>query len=144
MNGKKYSTLKDDKFSTPARRRRIVADAARNDLKKCYRQVCENIAISRRRNAAVLIIQCFFRVIISYRIQCGLRNRKLYFLAILIQCQVRIFLARERVQDLRWNRIVQLKKRSAVSVQCAWRSFVAKRQKQNLLLKKELYRLAFY
>eukprot|EP01040_Poterioochromonas_malhamensis_P004548 gene4548-4876_t len=50
-----------DPFSTPARRRRIIADIAKATLKNYCIIACENVFRFRIETKAALIIQCFWR-----------------------------------------------------------------------------------
>ena len=71
--------ISEDKFSTPARRRRIVADVARFLLKQYCVKACVNVSRLRLETAKALVIQC----------------------------AVRRALARERMKSLRFQRQVR-------------------------------------
>lgn len=60
-----------DPISTPARRRRIIADHARAALRLAYIQACNNVYMIRRNNKASKVIQGAYRRYKAY--QCLLR-----------------------------------------------------------------------
>ena len=51
-----------DPFSTPARRRRIIADVAKQVLKQYCITACKNVYIFRKQTKAAIIIQCFWKL----------------------------------------------------------------------------------
>ena len=114
---------REDSFSTPARRRRIIADVARNAVRLYCNEGCKSIAYSKNRNYAAVVVQCSFRSYRALGTISKLRNAKLRRLALVIQCLVRSFIAKRTVSILRAKR----RARSALLIQCAWRVFLAAR-----------------
>lgn len=88
--------MSSDKFSTPARRRRIIADVSKFLLKQYCIKACKNVARMRLENSSAITIQCVFRLHASYvKVEYlkYLRKRKA---AIVIQCMYRCCKARMR------------------------------------------------
>lgn len=112
------SSSRHDPFSTPARRRRLVADVARFLLKQYCTQACSLVHISRVRNRAATIIQCLFR---CYRAR--LLYRRLLFLkhsaaAIRLQALFRKVAAKDILRKLQAQHRLKLAVDLAICLQC--------------------------
>ena len=125
---RRHSGSSDDAFSTPARRRRIVAEVAKRAVKKYTIKARENVVISRGRSYAALLIECSFRCFRARHQLRKLRQEKLLSGVQNIQCLVRSFLARRRVEVVRYRFRMQM----ALLVQCAWRATLARRTARDL------------
>jgi hypothetical protein len=126
-------TQKADSISTPARARRIIAEVAKKVLKEYYRKACVNITLKRKLDAAALIFQCWIRIIKSKKILLVLRCNHLNSLVRKVQTRIRMYLAKGKVQSLRWERELILKRRSAVKIQLRFRVHLERRKLEKFL-----------
>lgn len=97
QNLKKWQT---DPYSTPARRRRLIADITKRNLRNYYLQACHNIVVYRKKYHAAIIIQCSYRKYHAIKELLRLRYLQQYRCAIQIQCQWRQFLAKKKRRKL--------------------------------------------
>ena len=118
-----------DPFSTPARRRRIVADVSRFLLKQYCLKACDQVLYRRRANAACLKIQCSWRMYWARRRLLRLRWRRQRLSANKIQRIARAFLARCELLRRRKARETAQRLRLALLVQRAWRAMKIRRRK---------------
>ena len=95
------SSNADDPFSTPARRRRLVADVARFLLKQYCLQACSLVHDFRVRNRSALIIQCKYRCWRAICMRLDLLHKKRSAAATQIQCHFRMVSAKSRLETLR-------------------------------------------
>jgi hypothetical protein len=124
-------TEKAHSVSTPARTRRIIAEVAKKALKDYYRQSCVNLALKRKLDATALILQSWARIMKAKKILLILRCKQLNLLVRRVQTRIRMYLAKEKVQSLRWERELKLKKQSAVKIQLNVRAFLKRRRLEN-------------
>lgn len=116
----------NDPYSTPARRRRIIADVARFLLRQYCIKACNNVAIYRRERAASIRIQCLIRRFFAGRVLLCLHSDQRKKSAILLQSVVRRKLAYNCLR--RKYRKLRLKFLGIVvcNTQRLWRGYVAK------------------
>ena len=86
---------KRDPFSTPARRRRIIAEFSKKTLRFYCVQACINVYRFRIDTQAVLVMQCAVRKYLAKKRVNRKRKRKQRKAAIKIQSRVRIILAKK-------------------------------------------------
>jgi hypothetical protein len=98
------SSPPSDPFSTPARRRRLIADIARFLLRQYCVKACEQVAYDRYRNQCALKIQCFLRQAFARKILRRLRFARDTAQSLVIQRFYRCLLAREQLEDRIRNR----------------------------------------
>lgn len=116
---------KKDPFSTPARRRRLIADMAKFLLKQYYTKACKNVMIFRIESAAALLIQTALRRFLAMlRVRKLVQNRKKKAANKIIQA-ARIFLAKKTVQKIKAARLSQLRNSCALKIQCMLRVKIA-------------------
>lgn len=117
----KSSIPGSDPFSTPARRRRIIADVSKFLLKQHCQKACKNVALWRKQTAASFIIQRAWRAKYARLFVARLRHRKWSAAALKIQRMVRAFLARAELQ--RRNKVLWLKRAThlATLLQKLWK-----------------------
>jgi hypothetical protein len=90
-----------DPLSTPARRRRIIAEMSKITLRKWYVVACDNVHRQRVETAAATRIQSMYRCCISrYRFRKMIFQLK-YNAARAIQCRWRVRIAQARCATLR-------------------------------------------
>jgi hypothetical protein len=112
---------KKDPFSTPARRRRLIADMAKFLLKQYYTKACKNVKIFRIESAAALLIQTALRRFLAFiRVTKLIHKRKEKAANKIIQA-ARIFLAKKVVQKIKAARFAQLRNSCALKIQCMLR-----------------------
>lgn len=90
-----------DPFSTPARRRRIIADVAKFLLKQYCVKACENVMRFRKWTAASLIIQRSWRCYAARKLRNSLVLAKRNRASIVLQSMVRQSFARHKLKELR-------------------------------------------
>lgn len=83
-----------DPFSTPARRRRIIAEMAKKTLKFYCVAACNNVFAFREHTAAAIRLQCSIRAFVARRKVCSLRFERRRKASIKIQSLVRTKLAK--------------------------------------------------
>ena len=115
---------KGDPFSTPARRRRIIADVAKKVLKHYCLTACDNVHRLRIETAASIIIQCAWRCCRARRRLRRLKRRKQRKNAIIIQSYTRRFLAILLRRKLTKDRFQQNGRRLKSLLVPRWRSYV--------------------
>jgi hypothetical protein len=104
---------RSDPFSTPARRRRIIAEVAKAALRKYCITACENVIVFRNRTAAAVAIQCALRKGRAQRKVKQMIFVKKTKAAVLIQTRIRIRIAKLcRMRRFR-ERLLMWKKRLA-------------------------------
>ena len=105
-----------DQLSTPARRRRIVADVAKLVVGNYLRIACINATSYRRRGLAAVTLQQNIRFLLAQLSNRRTRKVKLDGAALIIQLRTRVFLAKSRVlkrrHKVRWE--------SALVIRRAW------------------------
>lgn len=92
---------KNDPFSTPARRRRIIAEFTKKVLKNYCIIACQNIYLFRIHIKSCIIIQCIYRRYKSKVILFNLKYNKLLKATIKIQSIWRMTLAKLLLIKLR-------------------------------------------
>ncbi len=119
-----------DPFSTPARRRRIVADVSRFLLKQYCQKACKNVLWTRQCTAAAIIVQMAWR---RYSARAKLRNL-IWLLrnksALKIQKNIRMFLASCELRRRKAIRLAAQKLRIAILVQAAWRACLDRQRRR--------------
>ena len=94
----------NDPFSTPARRRRLIADIARFLLRQYCVKACEQVAYDRHRQRCAVTIQCFLRQSFARKVLRRLRFARDTKQSLVIQRFYRCLIAREQLQDRIRNR----------------------------------------
>ena len=116
-----------DPFSTPARRRRIIAEFAKVALRSYYITACDNVVVYRIRHAAARMIQlayfcCRARIVITL-----LRAARRLRMTILLQVRGRMLIAKQELHRRRRERLRRIKLRLALNVQRLWRIYCARK-----------------
>jgi hypothetical protein len=125
-----------DKFSTPARRRRIIADVATFLIEQYYTKACKNVHRMRVERAASVRIQCFVRTVLAIARLKLLREGKQYRAVVRMQTCYRCYYARLLLRYLRHQRHLQLATQLAMYVQSLYRMRKAKSLVRKLRLKR--------
>lgn len=112
------SSSSQDPFSTPARRRRLVADVARFLLKQYCTQACTLVHMSRLRNRSATVIQCMLRCYLARRLFRCILFKKHTDAATRIQTLMRMIMAKYELKRLQVQRRLQLATHLAVCLQC--------------------------
>mmetsp|Transcript_15498 Transcript_15498/g.25818 ORF Transcript_15498/g.25818 Transcript_15498/m.25818 type:complete len:1284 (-) Transcript_15498:206-4057(-) len=112
------SSTSHDPFSTPARRRRLVADVARFLLKQYCTQACSLVHMSRLRNRSATVIQCMLRSYLARRLFRCMLFKKHSDAATRMQALMRMVLAKDVLRRLQARRRLQLATHLAVCLQC--------------------------
>eukprot|EP00602_Paraphysomonas_sp_CaronLab_P004594 CAMPEP_0185035606 /NCGR_PEP_ID=MMETSP1103-20130426/27269_1 /TAXON_ID=36769 /ORGANISM="Paraphysomonas bandaiensis, Strain Caron Lab Isolate" /LENGTH=1057 /DNA_ID=CAMNT_0027572761 /DNA_START=57 /DNA_END=3230 /DNA_ORIENTATION=- len=115
------TTSQGDPFSTPARRRRLVADISRFLLKQYCLKACENVHVQRVRYSCAVIIQSAVRRWRAVKVLLMLRFEKQTSAAIRMQVVARSRAARAELQRRRELRLLLLSTALAVKMQCIFR-----------------------
>ena len=110
-----------DPFSTPARRRRLVADIARFLLKQYCVQACSLVHTGRVRIKSAIIIQCLHRRFVAGRKLQSLRFQRYTAAATRIQAFMRMILARRILKDLLAKHRLKIATDLALCLQCQFR-----------------------
>jgi hypothetical protein len=87
-----------DPFSTPARRRRIIAEFAKKTLRFYAVEACDGVVRYRIHTTAALVIQCRLRVFFALQKVERMRFARRSKAAIVMQCAIRQFLSRRRLK----------------------------------------------
>ncbi len=111
-----------DPFSTPARRRRIVADVSRFLLKQYCVKACDNVIYLRKANKAAIRIQCLWRCYRSKKKLSRLRFCRQMRAAEKIQRLARVFLARRELARRRAAHLYKISLHLALHLQHFWRA----------------------
>ena len=119
-----------DPYSTPARRRRIIADVAVFLLRQYCVKACENVVRFRKWTAASLVIQRAWRCYASRRRLRLLRLAKRTRASQTLQCMVRCALARQRLRRLRLAEWTRRALHLAKALQRFWRGRLRWRRKK--------------
>lgn len=119
------SSAAPDVYSTPARRRRIIADVARFLLRQYCTKACKNVLIFRRHTAAALRIQCGFRIYVAKKLYHQKRLTRWTRCAIAIQLVRRCCLARRELERLKELERLRRIHAAATVLQCWYRRLVA-------------------
>lgn len=130
------STQSKDPFSTPARRRRVIADVARFLLRQYCVKACKNVLISRQRSAAAVVIQSALRCMTARKVFHQKRLARWVRCAILIQVVWRAFLARRELWRRREEHRICVRKAAAITVQCWYRQAMAVRILKDLRVRR--------
>jgi len=117
-----------DPFSTPARRRRIVADVSRFLLKQYCVKACENVVYLRKANKAATKIQCLWRRYFAKKRLLILHYRRQRRAAKKIQQLARIFLARKELARRRAAYLHKIRLHLALHLQHFWRALKLRRK----------------
>lgn len=138
MKGLKSKPRQRDPFSTPARRRRIIADMAKLTLRLYYLNACDNVHRWRIETKAALIVQCSVRAFLARRKLFRLRFAWHTKAAVTIQAAWR----RRRAVNLRnrllAERLLRRQRRLAVVVEHLWEIRKAKLYRAALLIARRL------
>jgi hypothetical protein len=108
-----------DPHSTPARRRRIIADVARFLVRQYCVKACSNLHTLRVHTAAALVIQCGYRCSLARRVHHMKRLKRWTRCATAIQLVRRAFLAKKELRRLRIEAAVRACLAAAIRLQ-AW------------------------
>ena len=135
-----------DPLSTPARRRRIIADVARFLLKQYCTKACVNVKRFRLETKSSIIIQCSFRCYSAILLYRKYLHEKRVRAAWIIQCAFRIYMAKRVYKFLLLQYRKLIATRIAIVCQKYWRGITARRkylkmlnsQKQFLARKKRI------
>ena len=82
-----------DPYSTPARRRRIIAEVTKSALRLYFLTACDNVHEFRIQTTATLLIQCAWRCFYAYKLRLLLYHARRRNAAVLIQSVWRMKLA---------------------------------------------------
>ena len=115
-----------DPFSTPARRRRIIADVAIFLLRNYCIKACHNVSRFRQETKAAIRIQSKYRQIRARLLRMELYVQRQNYCALVIQCCYRCWKASKDVWKRRRLRRNLLRQQAAVQIQCSWRMFYAR------------------
>lgn len=115
------SSSSSDPFSTPARRRRIIADVSKFLLKQYCQKACKNVALWRKQTAASIVIQRAWRAKYARLLVARLRHRKWSAAALKIQMMVRARLARAELRKRREALWLRRATHLAVLLQNSWK-----------------------
>lgn len=132
------SSKKSDPFSTPARRRRIIADLTRNVLRQYCSRACINVHNLRIRTVASIRLQCFVRSVQAKKKLQLLVYKKKHYSSVVIQCLVRCHQSRKRYKLLIAKRILLQKTYLAIQLQRLYRYRKAKLLRVALIITKKL------
>jgi len=130
---KKSNKKVSDPFSTPARRRRIIAVVAKNNLRQYCIAACKNVARKRLEWHAAIIIQCFLRKTFASIVCNHLRSSRRNAAAIRIQSVIRMRGANYFVMTLRKAAYVNKAKNLVCKVEFL---FFQRKRRRQLLAKK--------
>lgn len=125
-----------DMNSTPARRRRIVADVAKFLLKQYCIKACNNVARMRIEKSAAIIIQSNLRCCVARKLRLQLHNMKIFAASRKLQCCWRRFQAKRVLTHIRESRSKFLANNLALTVQTLCRKIFAKKHVESLRLKR--------
>ena len=117
-----------DPFSTPARRRRIVADVSSFLCKQYCLKACQNVVWHRKCTAAALLIQCAWRRKSAISKKNWLIYTRRNNAAIEIQKHIRMKLGILLLKKLRAAYILKCNIYLALKFQKAWRDRIARRR----------------
>ena len=116
-----------DPFSTPARRRRIIAEFAKVALRSYYITACDRVVVYRIRHAAARTIQLAY-FCYRARIQIALlRAARRLRMTILLQVRGRMLIAKQELHRRQRERLRRIKLRLALNVQRLWRIYCARK-----------------
>eukprot|EP01033_Poteriospumella_lacustris_P008413 gene8413-6075_t len=127
-----------DPYSTPARRRRIIADLAKNLLRSWYIRGCDNVHQYRIDTAAAIRIQCFVRRAMARHQLTVLRTRWRMEAAIKLQSNYRMHRAIALKKHLRSMRLLKQQRRLAQVVEHLWAIRQAKLYRAALVVSRQL------
>ena len=120
----------NDPFSTPARRRRIIADVAKFLLRQYCVKACDNVVRFRQWTKASTAMQCAWRCHSAHQRLSRLRFARRHTAAIVVQRAVRGLMAR---RELRRRRLAEWTRRAtalALALQAAVRWHRRERRKK--------------
>ena len=123
-------TAAADPFSTPARRRRIIADVVKFLLRQYYIKACENVIRFRKWTAASLVIQRAWRCHVARKRRRALMLSKRFRASIILQCLVRCSVARRKLKRLRLAEWTRRAIKLAKALQAFWRGRLLRRRKK--------------
>ena len=121
-----------DPFSTPARRRRIIAEFAKVALRSYYITACDNVVVYRIRHAAARTIQLAYFCYRSRIMIAILRAARRLRMTILLQVRGRMLIAKQELYRRRRERLRRIKLRLALNVQRLWRIYRARKKLREL------------
>lgn len=116
-----------DPFSTPARRRRLIADMAKFLLKQYCIKACKNVHQFRIQTHAVIILQCNIRVWLSKLRLWHIRKIRMIKAAFKITKIIKVFLAKKLLKKLQNEQYLKLRTKSAIIIQCMCRKKIARK-----------------
>ena len=116
-----------DPFSTPARRRRLIADISKFLLKQYCVKACENVYLRRHRTQCAITMQCAWRCCRARRLHFRLLFAKKSSAAVTVQTMYRCWVAREDVRNRRKLRHIARTVALAMKLQCRFRCRRARR-----------------
>ena len=131
---------RNDPYSTPARRRRIIAELARRNLKGFYLAACYNVKLLRIRTRASIIMQCSWRMYYSKKRLCSLKYQKMVRLATRIQSVWRMKLAILLKHRLRKELQFRQQLRMVRVVDCLWIAYRYRQARNARILAMKLAR----
>jgi hypothetical protein len=117
-----------DPFSTPARRRRLIADMSKFLLKQYCIKACRNVHVFRTETKAALILQCAVRVWMARRERRRKVMERMNREAVKINRRVRVYLAQCLLARLKKAKLLYEKNLRAIKIQCKVRQMIAKRK----------------
>lgn len=118
----------DDPYSTPARRRRIIADIAIFLLRQYCIKACKHVIVYRRETSATIQIQSMIRRYLAIKVRIHRRHTRQMKAALVIQCGLRQkFAVTELERRRRRNELTKLLAMTPV-VQRAWRCHRARKK----------------
>lgn len=132
-NGTQFAPAVVDSLSTPARRRRIIADVARFLLKQYCSKACVNVKRIRLETKSSVIIQCSFRCHLAKTLHRKLVEEKRVLALLTIQCAFRKYMAKclYKLLLLKRRRVLAIK--IAIFCQKYWRGIMARSKYLKLL-----------
>lgn len=120
-------TMAKDAFSTPARRRRLIADLTKVLLKKYCGEACRNVARHRLESASANTIQRLAREYCAKIILARLKLKRNIALALIMQMCFRRYAARKCLRDLKLRWLLRRRRTAAILIQARWRMYLAKK-----------------
>lgn len=123
-------SLKKDPFSTPARRRRIVAEISTFLLRQYCVKAVENVIRFRKWTAACQVIQRAWRCYAARKRRRALLLVKRTQASIILQCMVRCALSRRKLKRLRLADWTKRALKLAKALKAFWRARLLWRKKK--------------
>jgi hypothetical protein len=100
---RRSKSTEKDPFSTPARRRRIIADLAKNVLRVYYLSAAQNVCRFRYERKSAIKLQCRVRQFLAKKRVLYLIYWKQVISVTIIQCTWRVYSAKRKLKNLRNN-----------------------------------------